>query len=360
MVAKVLIQTNLNTMVMAMVRTWEIKKAAYKVVNELMNVNKGEEVLIYGDTTIDPEIVNSTAEQVFIAGGRPVVMWYETLNDPGDEPPAIVAGAMKNASAIIEYASRFLYITNAYAEALKAGARHLCLTGMTRDMMVNCITNVDTKFLDKFGTELTNLTTNSKRMRIKSPAGTDLAFSMEGRPIFLDTGVTSKNHPEGFLGGQISWAPIEETMNGTLVFDGSIWPPDDIGLLREPVELKIEKGKVVTFSDNEQSRIFKKWLESFNDPNMFNIAHACYGFNPGAKLTGNILEDERVFGVVEFGIGAQGASFRGEAGQARSHTDGIVLNPTVWLDDTKIEEEGTYVHPALKDLALELLNNKSH
>jgi leucyl aminopeptidase (aminopeptidase T) len=343
-----------------MTLTWEIKKGAYKVVNELVNVKRGEEVLIYADTTIDQEIVGSTAEQVFIAEGKPVVMWYETLQNPGDEPPAIVAGAMKNSDVIIEYASRFLYITNAYSEALEAGARHLCLTGMTKDMMVNCITNVDTSLLDKFGTKLTELTRSAKMMKIKTKAGTDISFSLEGRPIFLDTGVTSKTHPEGFLGGQISWAPVEDSINGTLVFDGSIWPPDDVGLLREPVTLKIKRGKITGFSDNEQSKAFKKWLDGFDDPNMFNIAHACYGFNPGAKLTGNILEDERVFGVVEFGIGAQGKSFQGDAGQARSHTDGIVLNPSVWLDGIKIEEEGVYVHPALKKLALELLGHKSH
>ena len=345
---------------MTMTRTWEIKKGACKVVNELVNVREGEEVLIYADTTVDPEIVDSTAEQVFITGGRPVVMWYETLNNPGDEPPAIVAGAMKNANAIVEYASRFLYITDAYAEALKAGARHLCLTGMTKDMMVNCITNVDTGLLDKLGTELTELTKKAKMMRINSKAGTDISFNLEGRPIFLDTGVTSKTHPEGFLGGQISWAPVEDTTNGTLVFDGSIWPPDEVGLLREPVTLRVEHGKITEFSDNKQSRAYKKWLDGFDDPNMFNIAHACYGFNPGARLTGNILEDERVFGVVEFGIGAQGSSFQGNAGQARSHTDGIVLEPSVWLDDTKIEDEGVYVHPALKILALELLGHRSH
>jgi 2,5-dihydroxypyridine 5,6-dioxygenase len=334
---------------------WEIKKGAYKVVNELMRIKAGEEVLIYADTAIDSMIVDSTAEQAFISGAKPIVVWYETLKNPGEEPPATVAGAMKNADAIIEYASRFLYLTNAYRDALNAGARHLCLTGMTDSMMVNCISRVDTDLLEKFGTKLTNLTTRAKRMRIKSPAGTDISFEFGGRPIFLDTGVTTKEHPESFLGGQISWAPVEESTNGTIVFDGSIWPPDNLGLLKEPVSLRVEKGKVTGFSENNEGIKFKKWLDSFNDPNMFNIAHACYGFNPGAKLTGNILEDERVFGVIEFGIGAQGSSFLGKAGHARSHTDGIILNPTVWLDDSLIEEDGVYVHEDLKEMASELI-----
>ncbi|MGC8496838.1 MAG: aminopeptidase [Thermoplasmata archaeon] len=337
--------------------TWELKKATYKIVNELVQLKKGEEVLIYADTKIDTEIVDATAEQAYIAGARPIIMWYETLTNVGEEPPRVVAEAMKNADAIIEYASRFLYITKAYSNAINAGARHLCLTGMTKEMMVRCIANVNTTTLEQFGTVLTNLTKNAKKMRIKTEKGTDLVFEMDGRPVFLDTGITTKDHQESFLGGQISWAPIEETIEGKMVIDGSIWPPDTLGKLRDPVTLTIEKGKIVEFSKNVEGRIFKGYLDGFKDKNMYNIAHACYGFNPGARLSGNILEDERVFGAVEFGFGSQGSSFLGNAGPAKSHTDGIILAPTVWLDNVKIEENGVYTHPKLKSLSEKLLKN---
>ena len=81
---------------------------------------------------------------------------------------------------------------------------------------------------------------------------------------------------------------------------------------------------------------------------MFKIAHFSYGFNPGAQLSGKILEDERVFGCVEIGIGSQVPSF--EVGPAAAHTDGIMLNPTVILDGKAIEEQGRFVHPYLAEL----------
>ena len=43
-----------------------------------------------------------------------------------------------------------------------------------------------------------------------------------------------------------------------------------------------------------------------NDPNMFRLAHVSYGFNPGAKLTGNMVEDERIWECTEWGIGYVG------------------------------------------------------
>jgi leucyl aminopeptidase (aminopeptidase T) len=69
--------------------------------------------------------------------------------------------------------------------------------------------------------------------------------------------------------------------------------------------------------------------------------HVCYGFFPGvSRASGRILEDERVFGCMQFGIGAT------EYGSP-AHTDGVVLMPSVWLDDTKLEETGRYIEPKL-------------
>ena len=42
-----------------------------------------------------------------------------------------------------------------------------------------------------------------------------------------------------YLSGQIGWTPILETINGTLVFDGSVEPP--CGLLTEPIIITVEK-----------------------------------------------------------------------------------------------------------------------
>lgn len=52
-----------------------------------------------------------------------------------------------------------------------------------------------------------------------------------------------------------------------------------------------------------------------------------------------------MFGCIEFGIGSQGAQIGGLTWDAGGHTDGIVLNPTIYLDDWAMEEEGRYVHP---------------
>lgn len=97
------------------------------------------------------------------------------------------------------------------------------------------------------------------------------------------------------MAGQISWCPIEETINGTLVFDAAIFPPTDMGAISENVKLTLENGRVTKIEGGKEAERFSAWLHSFNDPNMFRLAHYSLGFNPGVmKPTGRIVEDERI------------------------------------------------------------------
>ncbi len=66
------------------------------------------------------------------------------------------------------------------------------------------------------------------------------------------------------LAGQICFIPKLKSINGTLVFDGALMPP--CGLLKEPVVLKVEKGRVTHINGGSQAQKFKAWLESFGGP----------------------------------------------------------------------------------------------
>lgn len=80
---------------------------------------------------------------------------------------------------------------------------------------------------------------------------------------------------------------------------------------------------------------------------MFQMAHISYGFNPGAKLTGNIVEDERIWGATEWGIGNICPRLVPDIPggvKAASHCDGICLNSSVWLDGKKVLDNGKIVN----------------
>ena len=158
------------------------------------------------------------------------------------------------------------------------------------------------------------------------------------------------------LSGQTSMCAIEETINGTIVFDGGLFPPQEIGRQVNPVRLTIENG-VCTKIDGpgREAHLFKKWMASWNDPKMYWVAHISCGFNPGIpEPTGRIEEDERVFGCVEIGLGTQGEGLGGKSWVAANHTDGIILNPSIYCDGKAIEEDGFYVDQELAHICKEL------
>jgi len=212
--------------------------------------------------------------------------------------------------------------------------------------------------LKQFGVTLQRMTGKAKEIRVTSPAGTDIRFQVGKRPIILDTGECTIPGRDCYLGGQISWAAVESTIEGSLVLDGTVWPPDPLAPLREPIRVELEKGRIASIGGGEAAKILRDWIEHFRDRRMYNVAHFCFGFNPGAGITGKILEDERAFGVFVTGFGSQMASFKGRFTLAKSHIDGVTRKPTVYFDGEVLEKDGSFVHPRLAPLQERLLTER--
>ena len=224
---------------------WEVKSAAFKVINDMCNLKKGEHLLIYADTKVDQDVLSAIAEAGHVAGGEVGVYLYRTREEVGMEPPPPLREAMKASDIIIELAEKYLIHTKAYHDALDNGSRNLCLTGMDKDMLTRCIGDINYKAMVEFGDKLMEILSRGNKMEITTPAGTHLVSEIGRRPFYHNSGIIDSPGQQSFLGGQISWAPVEETINGTMVFDGSVWPPDELGLLKEPIVMKVEKGRVV-------------------------------------------------------------------------------------------------------------------
>ncbi|MFD7716879.1 hypothetical protein [Streptomyces sp. NPDC059814] len=335
--------------------SFELALAARKLVEEVMLVKRGEHVVLTGDTSSDRRVIEATAQAVAAAGAHPVVVWYETLPGASMEPPRPVAGAIADADVWIEFAVSYLMHSEAFRTAMANGCRYTNLTAMDVQMLVATVGRPDFQGVIRLGKALVALLEAADEVRITSANGTDLVGRNGDRPINLRGKPAEKPGETVMLSGQISWNPLEETQEGVLVFDGALWPPDEIGLLRSPVRCTVEKGVVTKIEGDADADTFRRWMESFDDPNMFRVAHWSLGFNPGVLApTGRIVEDERVFGCVELGIGTKGAWIGGEPWVSAAHTDGSVLGPSIYLDGVAIEENGRYVHAGLVAICRDL------
>ena len=326
-----------------------------KIVEEFFPIRSGENVVVTADTISDWRVVQETVKAIYAVGATPTLIVHPATEVATSDPPEPVTAALQAADAWIEFNDSYLLYSNAWKKAMQAGVRCFTLGGDV-DSLVRMVGRVNYAVLDRLADKLVELSNRAAQMRVTCPSGTDLRARVdpagseghvlkgggEGAINFIGTGSTQVPP------GQASFGHLPNSVEGTLVFDGAIYPPTEIGVLREPVTLEIHEGKITKISGGREARTFEKWLSGWSHPGMFKIAHCTYGFNPGVKrCKGEIGHDERVFGCMEFGIGAAWAD-------APAHTDGIILEPSVWADDVQLEEEGRYVHPELVELAREL------
>jgi 2,5-dihydroxypyridine 5,6-dioxygenase len=335
----------------------ELGKAGHIVAFEMCRIKKGESVIITVDSVMDFKPVLEVAKAAEAAGGKVLVAYHSTPRGYGKvadpQLPESLKKGIPAADVWIEFNNQWLLYSTPWIEAMSNGrTRYLFLGGLDPARITRCIAKLDMDLQEKFQNKVVELTHKAKSMRITTSAGTDISFeNVAKRPI---TNELRADVPgPHFLVGQIGWAPREESINGLIVYDGSFsgGGEADLGILAHPVELIIKNGRIVEIKGQEEAKIMNNWLKKLGDPNMYNLAHVCYGFNPGAILTGLCTEDERVWGSTEWGNGYQGPMFEGNLPEAVSHADGICLNSTVWLDDTLLTKEGKVVHPELVDTA---------
>jgi leucyl aminopeptidase (aminopeptidase T) len=327
--------------------SFELTAAAHKLVTEVRPVRAGDEVLVTVDTAGDLRAARATAGAVQAVGGVPTLVTYPTLPEPMREPPRPVARAALGADVWFDFSVAYQLYSPAFHEAVANGCIYVCLTGMDVDMLVRTIGRVPCAPLEEMARVLYRMSQAATTLRLASAAGTDLRMTVDkkGDPFFEED---KQGGYAQMLGGQTGPMAHRESFEGVLVFDGVIWPPAELGVLRSPVRLTVEGGQVTRVEGGAEAALYERWLRGFGVSSATLLDHLCYGFNPGVRRpSGRILEDERIFGCVQLGIGATDLG-------SPIHSDGVVLDPSVWLDGELIEEAGRYVHPELVRLCREM------
>jgi len=338
---------------------FELAEAARRLATKILGVKPGEEVVITADSGSDWRVVTATAQAIKLAGGKPVVLWFNMPERIGYDVERYIASrsivsALLNADIWVEFNRSWLLYSKIYDEVMRAGrVRYLILVGMDADMMVRLIGRVDIDLLLEFQERLASIISKSREFTLETPEGSHMTFRNDpSRPILVEGVVRGPG--DYALIGQVDWAPIEESINGIFVADGTIYPPHELGILRRPVRISIEKGRIVEISGGREAEILRRYLEDLGDTKMYSVAHIALGVHPNARLSGNILEDERIWGSVDWGFGSQSPSFKGALGLASSHIDAVALGATLIADGETLIKNGEFVHKDLRELARKL------
>ena len=196
--------------------------------------------------------------------------------------------------------------------------------GITEDMMISGPMNVDSAALRQVANQLINALRNASYARITAPSGTDLTLYIEHRPFDTDVEI-EPGHFGNLPCGEIWCAPVEHLGEGTLVCDGSI---GDLGSVPAPVVITMESGRVKELRCADES--FRQRVEKLLaiDEDARVIGEFGIGINPGARLTGNLLEDEKAFKTAHVAFG-NNEDMPGGRNRSKTHRDFLFREPNI-------------------------------
>ena len=310
-----------------------LSQAAEKAVKACMEFKEYESMLIITDRN-KVSIGNALFEEAKKISEKVDLIEIPVSEISGQEPPPEVAASMLDHDVIMIPTTKSFTHTSATKNAASKGRRIATLPQIEEEILQRCL-DVDLLELKELTDKLKLLLDDAAKVTIKNEVGTDINFSIKGREGLSSTSLVK--HERGITNipsGEAFIAPIEGTSNGTYIVEES---QAGIGKLNGQMKFTVEDG-IVTGIEGNQATILKQKLDKLNDKNVYNIAEFGIGTNKAARLTGNVLEDEKVFGTCHIAIGSN-AGFGGKI-QTKSHLDGIILKPTIYFDNKKIMENG--------------------
>ncbi|MFZ0455364.1 MAG: aminopeptidase [Ignavibacteriaceae bacterium] len=199
------------------------------------------------------------------------------------------------------------------------------MPGITEAMLTEGPMNVDYSRMQKTASSLINSLNNADYLHITTKAGTDLKLGIKNR-VFIDDVTVKKGKISNLPCGEIFCAPEETKADGVVVFDASI---GDIGLLKSSLEVYIKEGKIERFESEDKKLVERiKELSSIDDEAR-RIGELGIGINPGARITGNMLEDEKAIHTAHIAFGNNEDFPGGGKNYSKIHRDYLFYSPTI-------------------------------
>ena len=312
----------------------KLDSASAIAIRDCMGAKKDEKILVITDE-LKREIGISLHENAVRLGYESLLVEMKSGKINGEEPSAEIAELMQKFNVVLCPTAKSLTHTDARRAASAKGVRIATFPGITNEVMIRGM-NADYKAISKRTVELANLLETGKQIHVTAPAGTDITFSIAGRKSYASKGLFHATGESGNLPtGEAFLAPVEGSSNGVFVVDGSM---AGLGLIKNAnIKIEVVNGYATKISGGTLANKLKVMLDKVGK-DARNIAEFGIGTNDSAKLSGVLLEDEKVMGTIHIALG-NNVSMGGSV-NVPIHLDGVVKKPTVWMDSKLIMKDG--------------------
>ncbi|MFZ1517660.1 MAG: aminopeptidase [Ignavibacteriaceae bacterium] len=312
----------------------KLDSASTIAIRDCMGAKKNEKILVITDE-LKREIGLSLHENAIRLGYQSLLVEMKSGKINGEEPSDEISELMQKFDVVFCPTAKSLTHTDARRNASANGIRIATFPGITKEVMIRGM-NADYKKISALTVRLQKILETGKEIRVTAPAGTDITFSIAGRKAYASKGLFHAKGESGNLPtGEAFLAPVEGTSNGVFVVDGSM---AGLGLMKNAnIKIEVENGFATKITGGVLAKKLKVMLDKVGK-DARNIAEFGIGTNDSAKLSGVLLEDEKVMGTIHIALG-NNVSMGGSV-NVPIHLDGVVKKPTVWMDSKMVMKDG--------------------
>lgn len=345
----------------------KLAHAAETAIKKVMRVRKEERVLIITNPEEDVLTISGALYEAAEKCGADPNVIVQPTRAPLDLASEAVIHALRSEPEVIisisanklgkdpfglvkpyrfkGYKETWSHIFNALLGACRS--RAFWSPSVTLDAFIRTVP-IDYTLLRRNAAKVKKALDKADRVRITAPGGTDLEIGVKNRVATSDDGAFWQFGTGGNLpAGETYISPANYDGEGVIVFDGSMSLADGSGAFvpDKPVKAVIEKGCIVKLSGGAGARRFEKSLalgEMFAEDmkgqggwplkkvksyikNARHMGELGIGLNPAARITGRMLEDEKIMGTCHIAIGS---NYDNDA-EAFIHLDCLVKRPTI-------------------------------
>ncbi len=341
-----------------------LQEAARIAIEDSLKVKRDERVLIVSNPSGDVSLISQALFDAAIrVGARPVLIYQPVKTQMDFADPVVIEAFKARPDVFISMSAEKLGkdeagITRPYQHGTTQYDHifHLQLYGeKTSRAFWSPSTNlesfirtvpIDYTLLAQRCNAIKNILDRAAAVRVTAPGGTNVYIGLKGRLAKSDDGDFSRPGTGGNLpAGETFISPENGTAQGIIAFDGSISLHDRDILIHEPIRCTLEGGYITAIEGGEEARELLKTITmaegraaeyekagrlpagsgAIYAKNARNIGELGIGLNPLARITGNMLEDEKAFRTCHFAVGHN----YDEDAPALIHLDGLVKDPTI-------------------------------
>lgn len=304
--------------------------SAQKAMIHVMNLNKDDVVLVItdnftkavGKAFYNAAIKDGAAAKIYFLPkkSRPLLDVPEEMRELL-EGTSMVINAFKGMSEETPFRVKWIDAIWLNSKSIRIGHG----PSITKSMMIDGPMDVDYEAMVQNAGTLIKKFENATIAEITAPGGTNITLFIEDRGFSNDAKITKEPYFSNLPCGEIWCGPVESKGEGVIVCDGSI---GDIGKVKKPLKIVVKDGKIVTIQSEDQKLVENVEKLINLDEEARVIGELGIGLNPGAKLRGILLEDEKAIHTAHIAFG-NNLNMDGGQNKSKTHRDFLFYNPTI-------------------------------